>query len=169
MDDWNSLYNSGGYGGCGSGTGSILHNNTDLINWLIKYIKSNTIESMVDIGCGDMQWMPNLIQDVQVEYTGIDYIDYLIDHNTIQFPWGQFKCIDFLQPDHTLDETYDLAFSKDVLHHCNEAESAVFLKNFQSINATHKLLVLPFNSEYRMGMKIAEYQCDYIKEIYEVT
>ena len=61
-EEWNNIYNMGGYDGCGSGPGSLIENNYLLINWLHNFIIKNKIKSIADVGCGDMQWMSVMLK-----------------------------------------------------------------------------------------------------------
>lgn len=64
---------------------------------------------------------------------------------------------------------YDLIISKDVFHHCDDNESSIFLNNISKLNAKFKFMILPFNCQHSVvGKKIYEYQCDYIKCIYQM-
>ena len=57
-EEWNVLYNDwGGWEGRGSGDGSFIENNNYLIDWLQAFIQKNNIKNIVDVGCGDLQWM----------------------------------------------------------------------------------------------------------------
>ena len=94
MDDWKTLYKNGGWEGVGSGTGSLLKNNLILIEWFVDFIRSNNIKSILDVACGDMQWIPFLLERVNVSYLGIDYVDYLIDSNKKMYPHLSFVCGD---------------------------------------------------------------------------
>ena len=64
-EEWNNIYKHGGFMGEGSGRGSFVENNKTLIEWLEKFIIKNFISSIVDIGCGDFQWLPLLLQSFQ--------------------------------------------------------------------------------------------------------
>ena len=166
MDDWNTLYKNGGYGGFGSGTGSILKNNLTLIEWLSTFIKRNNIQSMLDVPCGDMQWIPELLKKSQVKYLGIDYIDYLIESNQNSYPSLTFLCKDILTDNFSTLNRFDLLLCKDLVQHCDKTELNSLLYNLKHINAKFKLVIIPWNSYIPTGTFIHEYQSDFVKKIY---
>lgn len=106
--------------GTGSGPGSNPVYCIPLKNFLIDYIKTNQIKSLVDLGCGDMQWMPNVIKATNVKYTGIDCVSFLIENHKLQFPDLEFIHSDIFADVDSIPPA-DLYFIKDMLqHHTNE-------------------------------------------------
>lgn len=100
----------------GSGSGSHLQNCLPLIEFLKLYLVENNIISLVDIGCGDFQWMPVLLSDTDVKYTGIDIVSSLIEVNSKKFPQYEFIHIDAYNKIENLPPS-DLYLIKDVIQH----------------------------------------------------
>ena len=51
LAEWEFIYEHGGWLKQGSGPGSLLENNTELIEWLKDFIAGNNASSILDIGC----------------------------------------------------------------------------------------------------------------------
>ena len=135
---WNEIYSVGGWDGAGSGTGSLRANNTELIEWLDDVIVDYNIKRIVDIGCGDMQWIPAVLDDIN--YTGIDGSSVIIQQNQETLGWRyNFECHDIMSG--APDVEADLVFCKDLLQH-NIYNSEVILSNIEDI-AEHRVVVIP--------------------------
>ena len=158
MNDWMKLYKRGGHSGHGSGPGSIYKNNLLLIEWLNRFIKDNKIKSILDMGCGDMQWMPYVNLE-GVDYTGVDYVDYLIEESRKKLPHLTFLCKDILSPKFSVERPFDLVFCKDVWHHCEGTERTCLMANIQKVEARFRMLVGP-SSNHKLENWIFEYICD---------
>jgi len=94
---------------------------------------------IVDAPCGDMTWMPLLINDLalafeHVEYIGIDIVPDLINRNKEEISFSenvdaQFKCLDVTRepiPD------CDLLLCKDLVNHLSNRDVLRLLENIQS-------------------------------------
>jgi len=116
----------------GSGGGSNLERCRPLISWLKGYISDNSITSMVDIGCGDLQWIPTLIEETGIKYTGIDCVPRLIEshrrkHTTMTFlHWDLTQSVDVLP-------SADMYFIKDVLQHWPTRTITEFVKKLKAV------------------------------------
>lgn len=107
--------------GKGSGSGSTLEYNKTFIPWLSKYMRNMKV--VVDFGCGDMQWMPEVLKLCpKLHYIGIDCVKSVIDaakakHPELDLRHGDmfdFEMIKGLPP-------ADLYLIKDVqIHHTNK-------------------------------------------------
>lgn len=62
----------------GSGPGSDPTFCAPLIAFLQEYVHEHRIGSLCDLGCGDLQWMPTLIEKVQIRYIGVDCVESLL-------------------------------------------------------------------------------------------
>lgn len=84
---WNSIYSIGGWGNNGSGEGSLFKNCFQLINFLNNIIENNNFKSILDLGCGDLQYITTLDNFNELDYTGVDCSSYIlknqINHETI--------------------------------------------------------------------------------------
>lgn len=174
MDNWFQIYKNGGWKNQGSGPGSKLENNQKLINWLLNFIKINSIKSIIDLPCGDMQWMPNFLKETSIQYLGIDYIDFIIKENKEKYPNLTFNTLNILYPIHIIGET-DLLFVKDLLQHFTENEIEIFFENIKYINHKLCMIILPFYRDWisfddilkkHNFTRIYIYNSDEVKSIY---
>lgn len=79
-----------------SGPGSSLKNTKELSNLLSKFIYDNECKSVLDLGCGDLTWIPktDFFNDDNIKYTGVDIVESLITSHLIKFPKKNFLCED---------------------------------------------------------------------------
>ncbi len=102
----------------GSGAGSYPENTVEYNKFIIEFIKSNNIKTVIDLGCGDWQSSHLIYNNVDVEYLGIDCVNSVIQNNIKNYlrPDRAFKCIDFINNLHEI-KNGDLCIIKDVLQH----------------------------------------------------
>ena len=60
-----------------SGPGSSVENTIVFRTFLDKLCNENDIKSIVDVGCGDLTWMPFTECFKNLQYTGIDIVDFV--------------------------------------------------------------------------------------------
>lgn len=142
-EDWDYIYQSGGYEGQGSGPGSTIENTYPLIYWLKTFIANNNIYKILDIGCGDLQWMPTLLKDIpEVNYTGVDCVQNIIQKHRGNFPDYNFIYSDIYDKDFDIEDYYDLVVCKDVAQH-RMSEIDLLLENIDRINADIYIIICP--------------------------
>jgi hypothetical protein len=87
---------------------------------------------MVDIGCGDLQWIPTLIEQTGIAYTGIDCVPRLIESHR-----KKYKAMTFLHSDLTQSVDIlppaDMYFIKDVFQHWPTGTIAEFVTKLKAI------------------------------------
>lgn len=143
-EEWNNIYSKGGYDGCGSGPGSLIETNYLLIDWLHRFIRENNIKSIVDVGCGDLQWVSVMLKRLpEVTYIGIDGAQSLITQHATNYPQHKFLCKDIIRDEILIEGKYDLVICKDVLQH-NLKNTKLVLDRIRNINTTHQLLICPY-------------------------
>lgn len=110
-----------------------------------------TIHTMSDIPCGDMNWMPLFLdENTQLDYTGYDIVDALIEQNARNYPKYKFRQMDVTKE---IPPKADLIFCKELLLHlryediCNALNSmkrsgSMYLLLFNSFGAAN-ILELP--------------------------
>ena len=171
--EWADLYAKGGYDGVGSGRGSLLKNNYKLIDWLTEFIKKEDISTILDLGCGDMQWMPEVITNTSISYTGVDSVSSLISNHKTKYPNSEFVCGDIIS--YNIEkQKYDLIFVKDVFQHLNKNRIKEIIDNIVESDTVHSMIIVPHNvnpntEDYLIKNKynlISEYQSDEIKKIF---
>ena len=113
------------------GPGSKKSNNIEFLKFLDKTIKENNINSILDIGCGDMNYIsPYLCKNKNIKYCGIDISTKIIEHNNKNFSdLGIFKYMDVINDD--LPKNYDLIIVKEVFIHLSDANIHKALSNIK--------------------------------------
>lgn len=108
-----------------SGIGSELSQTKQLINELPFLFKKYNIQSVLDIPCGDFNWMQHVNRS-DITYIGADIVEPLIESNKIKYP-----DIDFRHLDLTKSELphVDLIIARDVLVHLTYDTIVLALEN----------------------------------------
>ncbi|CAH1787878.1 unnamed protein product [Owenia fusiformis] len=129
-----------------SGPGSKLENAQGVIAILhtlineIKRIKNIRKVNLLDVPCGDMQWMAKFLKTRDdVIYTGIDIVPNLIDHHKTMYPFTEWE---FHRGDIAttpLTKSYDLILCRMMLQHLALKTVLKILHNFSSSNSSYLL------------------------------
>lgn len=105
-DYWDNRYKKG----CLSGQGSYGRLAEFKVNIINNFIKTNSLKSIIDIGCGD----GNIGSQIIIEnYLGCDISDYIIDKNKETYHKLNFKYLRDLKE----SDSADITLSADVLFH----------------------------------------------------
>ena len=103
------------YSGPGSIPDSIQTNN--LISALKTFFKKNNIKKILDAPCGDCAWIQKIFNK-QIDYTGVDIVNDLINKNKIKFK--SYKNVDFYcqdLTDYNNFDNYDFVLLRDFFIH----------------------------------------------------
>ena len=111
-----------------SGPGSSLVNTTNFRKFFDTFCENNKVESVLDIGCGDLTWMPLTRTFQTKKYTGIDIVQSLIDSHTVKYPQHTFLCLDAVAEDIPSAEVVCI---RDVLFHLSIEDVQVLLKKIR--------------------------------------
>lgn len=96
-------------------------------------IRAHGIRSMVDIPCGDFNWMPELLAaHPGLAYVGYDVVPALIQDNRLRHPTHDFQPLDITKG---APARADLVFSKDMLNHLDEDDVWAALANMVASGA----------------------------------
>tara|TARA_B110000971_G_scaffold47367_1_gene47407 strand:- start:833 stop:1522 length:690 start_codon:yes stop_codon:yes gene_type:complete len=89
--------------------GNFAHEKVKLIQGIIDKLD---IKSVLDIGCGDLYWMKDVLNTRSINYTGVDVVQKLLDKNKKDHPQYNFEKLD-------LNKKYrvDLVIVFDVFGH----------------------------------------------------
>lgn len=125
-----------------SGPGSTLKNASHDMHFLKAKIKDifplHSRISIIDVPCGDMNWMSVFLEDLQkdyeVSYTGLDIVDELIKVNTEKYPQHQFKTFDIVQ-ERLLHA--DIIICRDLLNHLSSTDVKKILNNFKESKSAY--------------------------------
>jgi SAM-dependent methyltransferase len=135
-----------------SGAGSELDNTVELRASLPIVLAQLSAESVVDVGCGDFNWMKHV--DLRAKYIGVDVVQSVIDANTKLYGSAEreFRCLDaVVQP----LPTADVALCREVLFHLSFADARKLLANVKTSGAKYLITTTDtatgFNSDIRTG------------------
>jgi FkbM family methyltransferase len=161
-----------------SGPGSSLENTKEYSNLLNKFIYDNKCKSVLDLGCGDLTWIPKteFFNDNDIKYTGVDIVESLITSHLIKFPEKHFLCKDITS--YNYFNKVDIIIIRDVIFHLKNNDilsifdniknkfqfiiitscnNHVNTDNFNKWHFTEKnILIKPFNKLENFLIKIEE-------------
>lgn len=118
-----------------SGPGSSLKSTTTLRLFFPIIIKALNVKSILDAGCGDLNWLKEIPLDIDT-YIGIDIVPELIEKNNEIYAndWCKFYTLDLVKDPITYA---DLIFCRDVLQHLAYKEVKQILNNFKKSGALY--------------------------------
>lgn len=121
-----------------SGPGSLLHNNDNLIKSLPIFLKKHNIGSIIDVPCGDFNFMRKIIpQNDKIHYLGMDIAENAINMcKKYESKSIKFKVDDITNPEIKLNKV-DLIICKDLLLHLSFSDIKSVLKNIENSNCKY--------------------------------
>lgn len=131
-----------------SGRGSSMKATTAIRTGLQEVIDKFGITSMLDIPCGDFNWVKTL--DLSgVEYLGADIVSELIEENILSYEKSgiTFKVIDAVKDP---IPKVDLIFCRDMLQHLPKEEVTKVLHQFHDSGSKY-LMVTSYNNRNKNG------------------
>lgn len=133
------IYNNNGFGSLESksGPGSTLDGTEKLRESIKKLVKDKNIKSVVDIPCGDFNWMKEIVFNFE-SYIGGDIVKKAIDENNEKYSNSRIKFIEF---DVLNDEipNGDLLIVRDIIGHFPIEDGVKILKNILNSNCKYLL------------------------------
>lgn len=111
-----------------SGPGSSLKNTIKFRDFFDTFCEKNNIQDILDIGCGDLTWMPLTKMFLTKKYTGIDIVNSLIDSHSIKYSNHNFFCLDAVSQDIPSAEVICI---RDVLFHLSIEDILTLLKKLK--------------------------------------
>jgi hypothetical protein len=120
-----------------SGIGSTLQQTIELRRGLHEAIKLFNIKSLVDVPCGDANWMRHE-NFYNLKYLGIDIVPQVVVENTtkaIENSKVSFRVGDFTSEDEL--EKVDLVLTRDLFVHLNYKDIAKCLESFLKSQSTY--------------------------------
>jgi SAM-dependent methyltransferase len=138
-DIFSNIYDNHGFGSLESrsGPGSTLDETKKLRESIKKIIKDKNIKSVVDIPCGDFNWMKEIVFNFD-SYIGGDIVKKAIEENNERYSNSRIKFIEF---DIVNDEipNGDLLIVRDIIGHFPIEDGVKILKNI--LNSKCKYLL----------------------------
>ena len=112
-----------------SGPGSSLEYTQNIANNLNNFIMNNKCKSILDLGCGDLTWISKtkFFNDNNIEYTGIDIVEFLINNNKNKFPHKNFINHDIVN--YKGNKKYSIIIIRDVIFHLKMQEVEKIFSN----------------------------------------
>jgi predicted O-methyltransferase YrrM len=126
----------------GSGAGSYIENTIMYNKFITDFIKNNNISNITDVGCGDWQSTYLIYEQFDnIDYVGLDCVDFIIEQNKENHPKYNFYTLDILCNIDLIRDS-ELYIIKDVLQHWKLKDIYDFLdklvlKNFKYIIITN--------------------------------
>ena len=118
-----------------SGPGSELKSTEKIRAELPMLIDKFGIKSILDIPCGDMNWMSTINLD-NIKYIGADIVPAIIDSNRIIYPNKEFKVLDITSD---ILPKVDLIFTRDCLGHLSNDNVIKAIKNAKESGSRYLL------------------------------
>jgi hypothetical protein len=111
-----------------SGLGSELEYTLPLRSWLIENIPMLDVKKLIDAPCGDFNWMRFVLEEVNVEYLGLDIVDSIVKRNNLLFSKPNLS---FARANICEDAIpgADLIIVRDCLFHLSDRDINDFLEN----------------------------------------
>ena len=136
-DIFSSYYKNNSWGSTesSSGPGSELRNAQALISELPSLIEKWHIKSILDIPCGDWNWMRH-VDRRGAAYIGADIVPELINDNNKKYPGIDFRIINASYD--PLPEV-DLILCRDLLIHLPYSEISNIFRNLKKSNSKYLL------------------------------
>lgn len=118
-----------------SGSGSELKSTKLLIQELPLLFNKFDIKSILDIPCGDFNWMKS-VDLSSTSYIGADIVNPLIEQNRIKYPNIDFRVLDLTKDD--LPKV-DLVFVRDCLGHLSNENVLKAIDNIKKSGSKYLL------------------------------
>jgi 2-polyprenyl-3-methyl-5-hydroxy-6-metoxy-1,4-benzoquinol methylase len=137
-----------------SGLGSELISTETIRKELPEVFKKFNIKSVLDIPCGDFNWMNN-VDLKEVHYIGADIVENMIEDNKNNFKDYEFKVLDITEDD--LPEV-DLIFARDILGHFDYENIEKTIKNILRSGSKYLLTTSFTKWEYNVDIKNGDWR-----------
>ena len=139
QEKFTNIYNKNLFNGfeSRSGNGSDLTQTKVLRELLPELLKSFNIKSILDLPCGDFNWMRKLDLN-EIQYTGGDVVETMIQglNFNYQSSTRKFQVIDIVRQ---APDKYDAIFCRDLFVHLSDKDILKALRNIKSSGSTYLL------------------------------
>lgn len=121
------------------GTGSKKENTSNIIKFLNKFIDENNVLSILDLGCGDLNWIGHTIETLQ-SYIGVDLGTQMLLENKEKFPNFVFQdqdILSFMKEYNKQGEKVEVIICRDVLVHLDNKYIGSLLEEISNSDALY--------------------------------
>ena len=139
-----------------SGSGSELQSTDTLRKELPLLCKKYQIKTILDIPCGDYNWMKFTKFNSDIKYIGADIVEKLIDNNRKKYSNVEFKVLDITRD--TLP-TADLVFVRDCLGHLSNDNIFKALNNIRESGSKYLLSTSFTKYNHNSSILDGEWKC----------
>ena len=110
-----------------SGPGSAVWYTENLRSQLPKILQSFGVKTLLDAGCGDLTWISTIFEDLNINYIGVDVVEFLITEHQKNYPNHHFEVLDI-----TVDDLprADMMMCRDCMFHMSFEDIYRTLNNF---------------------------------------
>jgi hypothetical protein len=140
-----------------SGSGSDLKQTKSIINSINILLKSHNITSLLDIPCGDFNWMAKVDLN-NIQYTGADIVKALVDTNNTKYSYKKnliFKKLNLIKDD--LPKV-DLVLTRDCLVHLSNIDIFDSLKNIKKSGSKYLLTTTFINTKVNEDISTGDWR-----------
>ena len=162
---WGGDQDETGAGPVASGLGSTLNYAQDIIcilHTLVTVLKLTLKKQKVrllDVPCGDMQWMSRFLQTRNdVIYTGMDIVPSLIIRHRQTFTNQNWRFIQHDMVKSPLNESFDLILSRHVLQHLSYNDVLKFLHHVSESGSSYFLTSTFPNFTTQIDIKAGDFR-----------
>ena len=130
-----------------SGSGSTVEGTSSTRTAIARVISEYKIQSIIDVPCGDLTWMPELFpffKQNNVTYTGMDIVPSLIEKHRLKFPHLKFQQLDYAKKEIPIEA--ELIFNREALQHINFYDVFLALHHFSLLHKGKYLLTTSYES-----------------------
>ena len=136
--DSQEFHQSGGESICGGGSKKSV--NQDFLKYLEQIVEEKNITSILDVGCGDLNYISDFLEDnPQIRYMGIDISKPLIERNKSLFPHLDFEHHNICES--IPNQDFDLCIIKEVFIHLSKKMVSQSLKKIKKQDNIKYLLI----------------------------
>ncbi len=136
-----------------SGVGASLHYTENMRKELSALIKKYNIKTILDMGCGDFNWMKHVISD-DITYIGMDVVKEIIENNSAKYAT---HTISFIHDEVSTAQLprVDLIICRDIIPHLSYQWAMLLLKNIKQSGSKYVLLTT-YGDEARENKNLTE-------------
>ncbi len=117
-----------------SGSGSTLEVTKNVREWLPGVLKELNSNCLIDLGCGDFNWMKEI--ELPCNYLGLDIVQSVIDSNNSSYQTEKIKFLHFNALVDKLPQG-DVVLCRDVLFHLSFEDGKKLIDNVKKSDAKY--------------------------------